>query len=60
MPVPKPPSQFRLKSALNLAKTNPIPLEKEPMAKSRGSALKGIPKLKAAKTPYSPQNNFKK
>ena len=39
-PSTKPMSQFRLKSALNLEKTNPIPPQKLTVEKSKGSAIK--------------------
>jgi hypothetical protein len=48
LPHPKPPSEksmARLQSALSLEKTNPIPLAKQPFAKSRGSAISKTPNL---------------
>ena len=57
--VGKPLNQFRLKSALNLEKTNPIPFTKIPPAKARRSAIVGF-KPAMPKPHYTEATNFKR
>lgn len=54
---PKPPSQYRLRSALSISKTNPVPEQKLKPTKT-GSALKAI-NIQLPKPHYTAATKFK-